>query len=136
MNEHLARRLRWFLLLGAVVLVAGMLLGCIAELRTSAWMVEYAGKPVEYFLDDDNNARWHASVQVDVRLLYWANMLMPLGAGALLGAAAGLIWISKGRFRLRSLLIAMTFLCLMIGIPFGLVRPRLQNPRFVYRPSL
>jgi hypothetical protein len=123
-------------LLSVAFFVAGLALGCIAELRTSAWMVERVGKPDEYILEDAIWNRWSASVSLDVKLIQWAMVLIPLGAGGLLGSFAGLAWMTKGRFRLRSLLIGMTSLCLVFGFLFGIVRPRLQNPRFVYRPEL
>lgn len=136
MSEDVFRRLRWFLLLGAILFVIGIILGCIAALRTSAWMVEWAGKPDEYFFSEGNIDRWTSSVEIDGKLYRWAIVLGPLGAGAILGSFTCLAWATKGRFRLRSLFIGMTLLGITIGLPFGQVWPRLQNPQFVYRPAL
>ena len=137
MNDYLARRLKCFLLVGATILMAGILLACIAELRNSEWIDEFAGKPESYLLNEDNSDRWLSLVETNNELLGWAlNALVPLGTGVVLSAIGSLACVSRGRFSLRSLLIGTTYLSLLIGIPFGLVRPRLQNPQIVYRPAI
>ncbi len=137
MSNCISRRLRWFLLFGAIVLMAGVLLTCIAELRNSEWIAEFAGKPESYLVEEGNYERWSSLVQPSIVLLRWAlDVLIPFGAGMVLSAIGALVWVSRGRFSLRTLMIGMAYLSLLIGIPFGIVRPRLQNPQIVYRPAI
>jgi hypothetical protein len=137
MSDYLTRRLKWFLLFGATILMAGILLACVAELRNSEWIGEFAGKPNSYLLNENNSERWLLFVQANNELLDWAfDVLVPLGTGAVLSSIGGLAWVSQGRFSVRTLLIGTTYLSLLIGFPLGLVRPRLQNPQIVYRPTI
>jgi hypothetical protein len=135
MSDHIFRRLRWFLLLGMSLFLIGLALSCIEALRTAAWMNEAASRPDNWSPTEAEADRWSSSVEIDIKLIDWVIVLVPLGAGATLGAVASLAWLTRGRFRLRSLLIGMTFLCLVLGIPLGLVRPHLHDPRFVYYPE-
>jgi hypothetical protein len=60
-------------------------------------------------------------------------MLLPLGAGILLGALASFAFLPKKQFRLSTIFIAILYFALLLGIPLGPVRHRLQNPRFWYQ---
>ncbi len=132
MSDHVTRRLRWFLLLGMALFVAGTVLACVAMLRVSAWTLEFGGKPEDYPLSDVESDSWLAFFDAVSQLWKWAIPLIALGAGAIAGSIASLAWATKGRFSLRMLLVGVTFVCFVFGIPFGVVRPLLQNPRFVY----
>jgi hypothetical protein len=70
-------------------------------------------------------------VQIDIKLHAWFIVLLPLAAGMLLAAVAGLLWVTKGRFSLGSLFLGMTFLGLVIG-PLSVIWPRLHHPRFLF----
>jgi hypothetical protein len=127
MTDHISRILRLWLLLGAALFSAGIALGCAEALRASARLVELKVRPLS---GDEYREVWQRSLEIDSKLVTWATRLAPLGAGAILAAVTGLAWRTKPRFSLRSLLIGVTFLCLVLGIPFGAVRPHLQNPEF------
>jgi hypothetical protein len=73
-------------------------------------------------------------VQIDIKLHAWFIVLLPLAAGTLLAAVAGLLWATKGRFSLGSLFLGMTFLGLVIG-PLSVIWPRLHHPRFLFVPE-
>ena len=135
MSDHVYRRLRWFLLLDVILLLCGMTLNCVVALRTSAWIDDAEARPLDYLSSGEESDRWSASVDFDNMLLRWGLTLVPLGMGTLVGAIASLAWVTKGRFRLRSLFMGITIAALAIGIPLAQVGPRLHNPQFVYRPQ-
>jgi hypothetical protein len=131
MRDHVHRRLRWFLLLGVTIFVAGSILWCAEALRTSAWMDEIEARPPDHVPSDEESERWLASVDIDNKLIAWCIVLLPIGAGTLSGAIAGLLWVTKGRFSLQSLFLGMTLCSLTIG-PLAMIWPRLHGPRFIF----
>jgi hypothetical protein len=132
-RDRITARLKVVVLIGATLLFAGVLLACLVELSTAAWITEAATGPG--FSDDEGSERWLSSTERDGKLRTWAFRLMPLGAGTLAGAILSLLFVLKGRFRLRSLLLGTLYMGVLLGILFGVVRPRLQNPRVWYRAA-
>jgi len=135
-RDRIARRLKWLVLFGATLLMAGVLVASSALLGTSDWMIEFASKSEAEFLEPENNDRWWSLVEAaNKRETLGFAVLLPLGFGTLLESVISLACVSKGRFSLRSLLIGVLYLNLLIGIPLGLIRPRLQNPQFECFPA-
>ena len=60
---------------------------------------------------------------------WWAHkVLAPIGAGVLAGSLFTMAITTRWRFSLRTLLFAMAYFALLIGIPFAVLRPRLHQP--------
>jgi len=132
--ESRAQRLRWLIIAGAALLLTGVFVWCHAQLRTSAWMLEAQAKPPPTANPTDQDVaeaeRWFsliASIQREESIV--CILLAPIGAGALLSWLLALALTRKLRFTVRTILVATLYCALLIGVPFGVVRPRLQNPR-------
>jgi hypothetical protein len=136
-HYRIAVCLKCLLALGAVLLLAGVLLNCWAELSTASWIVEASSKPPvppSTPEDYERAEEWFVLIKSEERQHFWAGeVLLPLGLGMLLGALAGFALLPTKRFRLSTLLIAVLYVALLLGLPCGLVRPRLQNPRLWYQ---
>jgi hypothetical protein len=102
-------------------------------LTTSARIGEWAATPIA---NEGAFASYQSELAIHGILVEWCTLLIPLGAGTLLAAIAGLAWKTQGRFGLRSLFLGIAFLCFVIGIPFGLVCPWLQEPRIGFESGI
>ena len=123
-------RLKWIAIASAALLLIGVLIFCHSELRTSQWMVE--AKINDY--SDESGERWQKLI-ASIEQEHWLalRLLAPIGAGTLGGSLLVLAVATRSRFTLRTLLFAALYLAVIVGIPLGLVRPRLQNPRIWLR---
>ena len=84
--------------------------------------------------DAEDAERWVARINTIYQQRYWAfDVLLPLGTGVVLGAAAGFALLPKKQFRLSTLFAAIFFIAVLMGLPLGPVRLRLQNPRLWYQ---
>jgi hypothetical protein len=141
------RRLYWLALMGAVILMAGVLLFCHAELRGAQYInrmhailddidIELDGTPArqaafeEAFFTAQQREKMDESWNSFSRERWWGyRVIAPVGAGVLAGSLVILAAATGCRFGLRALLAVMLYVALVIGIPLGVVRPRLHDPR-------
>src|SRR5688572_6303946 len=130
-RDRMVTWLRVGVLGGALLLLAGVLVECVVELSTAEWIGE-ATAPSS-FPGDPRIEKWFSRLERDGARLGWTMWMVPLGAGTLAGSLASLAWLSGFRFGLRSLMMGMLYVGVLLGIPLGLVRPRLQNPVVSYR---
>jgi hypothetical protein len=126
-----ARRLRWLAIGGAAMLLAGVLFLCRAAIRTSEWIVEAtSSNPLAVENATAAGAeRWFALVASIEREESIARIIAAAGTGALASSLFMLAVNVRWRFSLRTLLLATVYLAVLVGVPFGYVRPRLHNPR-------
>jgi hypothetical protein len=148
--ETRAARLKWLAIIGATVLMFGVLIFCHAELR-GAWYIQKMNAILDDIFSQANDTAQQAAfekafftAQSRERMSeLWDSffrerwlghrVVAPLGAGILSGSLAGLALFTAWRFRLRTLLLATIYVALLIGIPFGIVRPRLHDPHVSVR---
>ena len=116
------------------MLLAGVVVFCHAALRTSQWMEEATSSPVPDEESEEQANHWLARIESIGRERWWALVVLaPVGAGALAGSLSMLAISRRWRFSVRTLSFVTIYWALLIGIPCGLVRPRLQSPRIWLR---
>jgi len=128
------RSLSWLVIIGAVMLLAGVLMFCHAELRGAHYIEQ-----TNSFLDElgdrfpgaesDRIRREEVWDSFSLERLCAYQVLAPLGVGILAGALLLLAVATRWQFKLRTLVIATLYLAVLIGVPFGTLRPRLHQPR-------
>jgi hypothetical protein len=134
LQQRHVRRLKSFIAAAAICLLAGVSMWCHAQLRTSAWIVSAQAKapPTDSPSDEEikEAERWFSLIASIGREERFArNLLVPIGAGTLVGSLLALAVAKQLRFTVRTLCFPTLYCALLIGIPFGCVRPWLQNPR-------
>jgi hypothetical protein len=130
-SNRRASRLNRLLATSAATLLAGILLFCHCELRRSQYMVDIQANPLSNEEQLAEVVSQHEAFLASIDHEAWLSfrLLIPIGAGALVGSLITLTVIRQFRFSIRTLLLVTTYLGLLVGIPLGVVRPRLQNPR-------
>jgi len=66
---------------------------------------------------------------------FLARVLVGVGVGTFGGSLLMLAMTTRWRFTVRTLLFVMLYIAVIIGVPLGLVRRRLQNPRISVHPA-
>jgi len=122
-------------IIGAVLLLAGVLIFCHGALRTSQWMVEASSTDPMQIRNGDGGEEWFALLTSIQREEWFANAITAIGTGVLAGSLLLLAMSVRWQFTLRTVVFATTYLSVLVGIPCGFVRPKLQNPRISVHPT-
>jgi|GEM_PF-4878527 hypothetical protein len=129
------QRLRWLTLIGAALLLLGVLVFCHGQWRGAEYidgvnrLLDQMG---DQFLESESAESRARRMAVWESFFFesWVGyeILAPLGAGLLAGSLALLFATMRCRFGMRTLLIATVFCAVLIGVPFGVLQPRLHRP--------
>jgi hypothetical protein len=128
------------------MLLAGVLIFCHAELRGAQYIkkvhaildgisIQLDGTPArqaafeEAFFTAQHHEKMNELWESFFREGWWGyRVIAPVGAAVLAGSLAMLAATTGWRFGLRTLLAAMLYVALLIGIPLGVIRPPLHDP--------
>jgi hypothetical protein len=129
------QRLRWLTLIGAALLLLGVLVFCHGQWRGAAYidgvnrLLDQMGDQFPEGESAENIAR-RMAVLDSFFFESWVGyeILAPFGAGLLAGSLVLLAAARRCRFGMRTLLIATVYCAVLIGVPFGALQPQLHRP--------